>query len=206
MWNVKIILKIKNLWTILGEYYQHIKETKVMTELIQARTSLQETMNFLGAVASGIEQAIGESANSISYLAGKRLGMKLSEDVEKTADIEQALSSVTRVLKENSCLWHFETFQPHDRKDLIQATDDGDEVMLVFRDCMIRQSLFRFGHSQKGSLCNMMFGFFSGALQNIMGHDSTLEIEHAGENACLKRLIIHRNISSKTGQKRRKEQ
>ena len=56
---------------------------------------------------------------------------------------------------------------------------------------MIRQSLFTFGHHQKGSLCNMMFGFFSGALQNIMGHDSTLEILHAGENACYKRLIIH---------------
>jgi len=166
-----------------------------MNEHLQARASLQETMTFLGAIASGIEQAIGESANSISYLAGKRLGMKLSENVDKTADIEQALSSVTRVLNENNCLWHFETFQPHDRNELIQATLDGDEVMLVFRDCMIRQSLFRFGHNQKGSLCNMMFGFFSGALQNIMGHDSTLEIEHAGENACLKRLVIHRQSS-----------
>jgi predicted hydrocarbon binding protein len=174
---------------ILINYY--CQKDKDMSELLQTRASLQETMTFLGAVASGIEQAIGESAKSISYLAGKRLGMKLSENVEKTGDIEQALSSVSMVLKENNCLWHFETFQSHDRKELIQATNDGDEVMLVFRDCMIRQSLFRFGHNQKGSLCNMMFGFFSGALQNIMGRDSTLEITHAGENACLKRLLIH---------------
>src|SRR5512138_3452045 len=154
-----------------------------MTDLLQTRASLQETMTFLGAIASGIEQAIGESANSISYLAGKRLGMKLSENIEKTTDIEQALASFTMVLKENGCLWHFETFQPHDRDELIQSTEEGDEGMLVFRDCMIRQSLFRFGHHQKGSLCNMMFGFFSGALHNVMGYDSTLEIEHAGENA-----------------------
>ena len=99
----------------------------------------------------------------------------------------------TEVLLANGCLWHFETFQPHDRDELIQATEEGDEVMLVFRDCMIRQSLFRFGHNQKGSLCNMMFGFFSGSLQNIMGRESTLEILHAGENACYKRLIIHRS-------------
>lgn len=169
-----------------------------MTELTQTRASLQETMRFLGAVASGIEEAIGESANSITYLAGKRLGMKLSENVEQTDDIEKALDAVHKVLNDNSCLWHFETFLPHDRKDLIRSTPNGDELILVFRDCMIRQSLFTFGHHQKGSLCNMMFGFFSGALQNIMGCDSTLEIDHAGENACLKRLTVHRAPSVKT--------
>ena len=71
-------------------------------------------------------------------------------------------------------------------------SDEGAEVLLVFRDCMIRQSLFRFGHSQKGSLCNMMYGFFAGALQNIMGCESSLEIVHAGENACLKKLVVRR--------------
>jgi len=163
-----------------------------MTELAATRASLQETMSFLGAIASGIEEAIGESANGISYLAGKRLGMKLSEKVEKTGDLLQALESVRRVLQENSCLWHFEPFQMHDRPEMIELTETGEEVNLVFRDCMIRQSLFRFGHQQKGSLCNMMFGFFAGALLNIMGRDSVLEIRHAGENACYKRLLIQK--------------
>jgi predicted hydrocarbon binding protein len=164
-----------------------------MSELHTYRSSLQETMTFLGAMASGLELAIGESANSITYLAGKRLGMQLSQDVEKTDDIEQALTAVTNVLLANSCLWHFEPFKTHDRPDMIQVSEAGDEINLVFRDCMIRQSLFKFGHNQKGSLCNMMFGFFSGALQNIMGRDSTLDILHAGENACYKRLTIHRS-------------
>ncbi len=164
-----------------------------MSDILSSRASLQQTMTFLGAIASGIEQAIGESANSISYLAGKRLGMSLSENVAKTGDIEQALSSVTEVLLANGCLWHFESFRTHDRPELVQSTDQGDDIHLVFRDCMIRQSLFMFGHHQKGSLCNMMFGFFSGALQNIMGRESTLEILHAGENACYKRLTIHRS-------------
>jgi len=52
--------------------------------------------------------------------------------------------------------------------------------MLVFRDCMIRQSLFMFGHAQQGSLCNMMFGFFSGALENIMGRSCQLTIVSCG--------------------------
>lgn len=165
-----------------------------MSEMLTNRAALQQTMTFLGAIASGIEQAIGESANSISYLAGKRLGISLSEHVAKTDDIEQALAAVTEVLLANGCLWHFEPFKTHERPELVQPTDNGDDdIHLVFRDCMIRQSLFMFGHEQKGSLCNMMFGFFSGSLQNIMGRESTLEILHAGENACYKRLIIHRS-------------
>ena len=164
-----------------------------MSDLMTTRAALQETMTFLGAIASGIEEAIGESANSITYLAGKRLGMQLSADIRKTDDVEEALEAVHRVLLDNNCLWHFETFKAHDRPALVQPTDSGDEdLQLVFRDCMIRQSLFRFGHHQKGSLCTMMFGFFSGALLNVMGVDSTLEILHAGENACYKRLVIHK--------------
>jgi len=162
-------------------------------------------MNFLGALASGIEQAIGESANSISYLAGKRLGMQFSHSAPRTDDVERALTIARDVLQENSCLWHFEPFQPHNRPALVQTTEDGDEVLLIFRDCMIRQSLFKFGHHQKGSLCNMMFGFFSGALLNIMGRDSQLEILHAGENGCYKRLLIHDNSDSRAQARRRVE-
>ena len=163
-----------------------------MSDIHATRAALQETMTFLGAITSGIEQAIGESASSISYLAGKRLGMNLSASVEKTDDVEQALNVVHKVLLDNNCLWGFETFQPHDRLNLIEVTEAGDEIMLVFRDCMIRQSLFKFGHHQKGSLCNMMNGFFSGALLNIMGRNSSLDIHHAGENACYKKLCIHK--------------
>ena len=156
------------------------------------RLALQDAMVFLGAIASGTEQAIGASANGISYLAGVNLGKKLSQGVPHTADIEQALAYTREVLQQNDYLWLFESFKTHDRESAVLEGEGGTEVMLVFRDCMIRQSLFRFGHSQKGSLCNMMYGFFAGALQNIMGRRSELEIVHAGENACYKRLLVRR--------------
>ncbi len=89
-----------------------------------------------------------------------------------------------------NCLWHVEPFKPKARGHFIERSENGQEMMLVFRDCMIRQSLFRFGHHQKGSLCNMMNGFFAAALQTIMGLPSRLEILHAGENACLKKLKV----------------
>ena len=161
-------------------------------ETSNQRLALQDAMVFLGAIASGTEQAIGESANSISYLAGVNLGKKMSEGVAHTGDIEQALDATRKVLEKNDYLWMFEPFKPHDQETVVQETDEGTQVMLVFRDCMIRQSLFRFGHSQKGSLCNMMYGFFAGALQNIMGRESSLEIVHAGENACYKKLTVRR--------------
>ena len=167
-----------------------MSETTPATALSDPRFALQETMVFLGAIASGMEEAIGESANSISYLAGKNLGKNLSSSIPKTKDLEQALQATRDVLVKNGFLWLFETFKMHDQPTLVQQTAEGQEISLVFRDCMIRQSLFRFGHCQKGSLCTMMNGFFAGALQTIMGADSALEIIHAGENACMKKLTI----------------
>jgi len=167
-----------------------MSETSTPVSSADPRLALQETMIFLGAIASGMEEAIGESANSISYLAGKNLGKNLSNKITKTHDVEQALEATRKVLVENGFLWLFEPFQMHDQPTMVQETPDGKEITLVFRDCMIRQSLFRFGHCQKGSLCTMMNGFFAGALENIMGTDSALEIIHAGENACMKKLTV----------------
>jgi predicted hydrocarbon binding protein len=161
-----------------------------MDQIERRRATLQQSMAFLGAMASGIEEAVGEPSNSIAYLAGKKLGRKFSEAASPRDDILEALTEVRRVLSANQCLWYFEPFQLSSHPRIIESTSRGDEVMLVFRDCMIRQSLFMFGHEQKGSLCNMMFGFFSGALESIMGRRSQLTIVHAGENACLKQLLV----------------
>ncbi len=155
------------------------------------RNTLQETMNFQAALAYGIEQVVGRGANGMAYVAGRKLGMQFAANARKTGDVREALDEVRRVLRENSCLWEFGLFDPKgDARSLLQADSAGSDVLLVFRDCMIRQALFRFGHSQKGSLCRMMYGFFSGALEVIMGRKSELEILHAGENACLKRLRL----------------
>lgn len=161
---------------------------------VRERLTLQDAMRFLGAMASGMEEAVGETARNITYAAGKSLGRRLSAAVPRTDDIETALEAVRQVLRDNHCMWCFEAFQRKSRAQLIEQTQDGDEIMLVFRDCMIRQSLFLFGHAQKGSLCNMMFGFFAGALENIMGRQSNLTIIHAGENACYKRLTVQSKV------------
>ena len=160
-------------------------------EIRKKRRTLQETMNFMAALSAGIEPILGRGANSMTMSAGRNLGRKFSEDARKTDDLLDAIKEVGRVLESNHCLWGFEPFKPASQSELITVNEKGEkEMLLVFRDCMIRQSLFRFGHPQQGSLCNMMYGFFAGALENIMGKKTRLEIRHAGENACLKLLTV----------------
>ncbi|MFZ5432477.1 MAG: hypothetical protein ACOZB3_01765 [Calditrichota bacterium] len=162
-----------------------------MDDQQELRSILQESMCFLSAIACGLEEALGDPANTVSHLAGEKLGRQFAAG-HCNDDLIEALKDVQQILQQNGCLWQFECFKPKNQEDLIQQTPDGDEVTLVFRDCMIRQALFRFGHHQKGSLCNLMNGFFASAIQNIMGRQASLEIVHAGENACLKKLLVKR--------------
>ena len=162
-----------------------------MEEILKKRRTLQETMNFMAALSAGIEPILGRGANSMTMSAGRNLGRKFSQGARQTGDLLEAVAEVRRILVTNNCLWNFEPFKPVGQEQLITTNERGQSQMqLVFRDCMIRQSLFRFGHPQQGSLCNMMYGFFAGALESIMGKKATLAIKHAGENACLKVLTI----------------
>jgi len=148
-------------------------------------------MNFASALAFALEKVVGRGANGMTFAAGRKLGKKFSQDAQKTDDLTIALDEVHRVLKENDFLWMFETYNREAQNELVTVDEQGNRTLqLVFRDCMIRQALFCYGHEQKGSLCSMMYGFFSGALESIMNKRSTLEIVHAGQNACLKKLII----------------
>jgi len=160
-------------------------------ETIRKRRTLQETMNFMTALSAGIEIMVGRGANGMAMSAGRDLGRMFSENAKRTDNLHEAVEEVKRVLSDNNCLWEFDPFKTENQADMITVHDNGSiEMSLVFRNCMIRQSLFRFGHPQKGSLCFMMYGFFSGAIGSIMGKKATLDIIHAGQNACLKRLTV----------------
>jgi len=160
-------------------------------EVLKKRRALQETMNFTAALAAGMENVLGRGANSMTMSAGRNLGRKFSEEANHTADLLEAIEEVRKVLIANNCLWNFELFKEQGQPDYVTVNAKSElQVFLVFRDCMIRQALFRFGHPQYGSLCNMMTGFFIGALETIMGKKTNLEIRHAGENACLKVLTV----------------
>jgi predicted hydrocarbon binding protein len=162
-----------------------------LDEIEVKRRTLQQTMNFAAALAYGVEHLAGRGADGMAFVAGRKLGRRFSAQAAKTRDLMEALAEIGRVLRENNCQWRYELFHKHGEPEAITAEENGRvEMTLVFRDCMIRQALFSFGHQQKGSLCAMMYGFFSGALETITGRKAVLEIIHAGENACLKRLTL----------------
>jgi predicted hydrocarbon binding protein len=175
-----------------------------MDKTHELRTILQESMNLLAATACGLEDALGQPANTVSLLAGEKLGRQFAKG-KSSDDVLKALEDVQQILKDNGCLWCFESFKPKNQEEMIQHTEEGQEVKLVFRDCMIRQALFRFGHHQKGSLCNLMNGFFASAIETITGHEASLEIIHAGENACIKKLTVRTKQDSKAGAKALRE-
>lgn len=159
------------------------------------RGMLQETMNFMGALAYGLEQVVGRGGNSVAFLAGKKLGRQIAAGAAHTDDPQAALVEVNRLLQAHGCLWEFGPFEPQgDARSLVEEHEDGTSMLVVFHDCMIRQSLFSFGHVQKGSLCSMTHGVIAGTIEGVMGKASELEILHAGENACLKRLLVKNEV------------
>lgn len=158
------------------------------------RNMLQETMNFTAALAYGMEQTMGLGAHGMARVGGMKLGVQFAAKAKKTENVLEALEEVRRILHENNCHWDFSILEPQGEAKKRLKVEPGElNIFLVFKDCMIRQSLFCFGHQQKGSLCRMMYGFFSGAIESITGKKAELEVLHAGQNACLKRLRIKMN-------------
>ena len=162
-----------------------------MSELEEKRQTLQETMKFGVALAYAIEQLVGRSASGMTYVAGRKLGKRFTEDAKKTDDPIEALEEVSRAFAKHHFLREVQPFKLKDQAELVQTNEDGDrELKLVFRECMIRQALFCYGHEQQASMCSMIHGFFSGAFETIMGKKAELEILHSGQNACLKCLRV----------------
>lgn len=150
---------------------------------------LQGLMVFMASLSHGLEAVLGRGAATITFRAGRTVGLKTAV-AEKSVDPVTALAVLDRELRKQGIVWPFEPWKPADAPSLVYKKDGKTALQLVFRNCMIRCSLFRYSHEQKQSLCMMNHGFFCGCLQKITGKKAELEILHAGENACLKELLL----------------
>lgn len=145
---------------------------------------------FLGALAHASEKNLGISSQSISMLAGKKFGREAVEGLEQTDDPEKAVKLLKAALEKRGIIWDFEPFRG-ERDKLIEKRDGSEVMRIVFRTCVIRNTLFQYAHEQKKSLCYMAHGVFSGAMEKVMpGKKVSLEILHAGPNSCLKAMIL----------------
>jgi predicted hydrocarbon binding protein len=163
-----------------------------MTNSVLSRDELQQGMQFLAALSHGLEYILHEPAKGVAFVAGDKLAKQYSEGVESTTDPIEAIKIAKNILHENGFKWEIKPWKKDNETTYIKVREDGSKVIqLVFQDCMIRQSLFCYGHPQKGALCYMMYGFFCGLIEKILGvKRAELDIIHCGENACLKELVL----------------
>lgn len=143
----------------------------------------------MASLSHGLEQTLGRGADTVTFRAGRTVGLK-SKIADQEADLLGALAKVDQALKASGIEWPFEAWKPAAEKDFVYDKDGKKAVKLVFRNCMVRCALFRYGHEQKQSLCMMNHGLFCGYVQKITGRRAELDIIHAGENACLKELTL----------------
>lgn len=155
----------------------------------EIREELQGLMVFMASLSHGLEEVLGRGAAPITFRAGRTIGLK-AEVGTKEPDIPKALTLVRQELLKRGINWEFELWKPKAASSPFYDKDGKQAAKLVFRNCMVRCSLFRYSHEQKTSLCLMNHGLFCGFLQNITGKRVELDIIHAGENACIKELTI----------------
>lgn len=151
---------------------------------------VQGLMVFLASASNGLEALLGRGAPSITFRAGRSTGVKLKVKQQEKNDLLKALELVWDEMCRIGMRWAFEPYKKQAEPDLITRSGSETQLKLVFRNCMVRSSLFRYGHPQRMSLCMMNHGLFCGLLEQIHGGRANLEILHAGENACIKLLTV----------------
>jgi predicted hydrocarbon binding protein len=157
--------------------------------IAESRDELQGLLVVMASLSHGLEQVLGRGAETVTFRAGRTVGLK-SGAVQAESDLMVALAKVAEALKAGGIEWPFEAWKPAGAASFIYEKDGKQAVKLVFRNCMVRCALFRYGHEQKQSLCMMNHGFFCGYVQKFTGKRAELDILHAGENACLKELLL----------------
>ncbi|MFW5936564.1 MAG: hypothetical protein ACOCS6_00750 [Desulfosalsimonas sp.] len=150
---------------------------------------LQGGMLFLASVANGVEELVGRGAPGVTFRAGRTTGLKAPVE-KKSDDLLEAFDVVRQSLLHMGIHWDFEPYKKQAETDLILNTEEGQQLKIIFRDCMVRSCQFHYGHPQKNSLCMLQHGIFCGLLQQIYGAWADYAPIHSGENACIGMLTI----------------
>jgi hypothetical protein len=149
----------------------------------------QKASCFLAALTHGAENNLGKATNSVCTLAGKKFGREAVAGSTTSTDPVEAVALLSKALEQRGILWDIAPFQG-EQTTLVEEKDGVKRMRLVFRTCMVRNSLFRYAHEQELSLCHMAHGVFAGGMETVMpGNTVKLEIIRACPNACLKEMI-----------------
>jgi predicted hydrocarbon binding protein len=172
---------------IFGDFKPELIPDECGGNIDDYEESLHVLMKFVGSMSSALEQVSGRGANAIVYQAGKRMGHEAGKMVEKTDNLEKAMQELSEIL---GAEFYFDMWKPAGQDGYTIEKGDETVVKLIFRDCVVRQTLRRTGLPQKGPLCYLLYGYTVGAVEEVMDIRGKLDIDHVGPNACLKTLTI----------------
>ena len=133
-------------------------------EVNQKQEELQGLLVFMSSLSHAMEKVLGRGASPITFRAGRTIGFK-EEVAKKSTDLTEALTLVDVELKKRGINWAFELWKSNADASPFYAVDGKTAAKLVFHNCMVRCSLFRYSHEQKTSLCLMNHGLFCGYLE-----------------------------------------
>ncbi|MBW2734350.1 MAG: hypothetical protein JRH20_18325 [Deltaproteobacteria bacterium] len=153
-------------------------------ELMQRTQGL---MVFLGSLANGLESVMGRGSESLCFRSGSVSGKDWDVSKYVSTDPLEAIEGTRQLMLDHQIDWPYDLYKKEGESDYVQTDEDGQtEIRLVFRNCLVRCTLFRYGFPQEMSLCQTNHGLFSGLFARIHGTTHTrLAIVHSGENACL---------------------
>ncbi|MBN2013640.1 MAG: hydrocarbon binding protein (contains V4R domain) [Candidatus Altiarchaeota archaeon] len=174
---------------IKRETYTDYEIEFAMREKEDFEKSMQALMDIVGATVSTLESVAGMGARAMSYMAGKNIGKRIGRMIGRKPDVETAIDALTDLMGD---AWKIEIWKPATEKELVKKTDKGFQCKLLFRDCIVRQTLEREAIPQKGTMCYLTNGYVCGALEVMLGMRGKLDFLHSGNNACLKDLNLTR--------------
>ena len=162
------------------------------TQKQQQMQRVQGLMVFLGSLANGLELLLGRGSDSISFRAGRTVGLEWPTE-HKEPDVLKALDAVYAEMKKIGIDWPFEPWKKDSDSAYVVEQDGEVSVKLAFRNCLVRCTLFRYGFPQEMTLCQTNHGLFCGLFEKITGvKGARIDIIHSGENACLLKLVYHK--------------
>ena len=149
---------------------------------------LGATLSLLTALNNGIEDVLGRGSKGIIFATGMEDGKAQGKALAKTDSLEEAIQAVNEAFEG---VWNIELFQEEGQSDYMFKDNLGfPAAKIIVRECPIRQAVLSNGLKQGGPVCYLTNGNLCGIISEIMEKKVSMEIEHTGPNACMKRLNL----------------
>ncbi|WP_457549318.1 hypothetical protein [Archaeoglobus sp.] len=132
-------------------------------------------MLILSMLSQAFEKLFGDKLSVIQYYTGQSIA-KVDVFKESKMDIESSIKYMS-----NKTPWFVEIFQKK----------GNHRYLVVFRDCIIRQTHKTVCTKQGGILCMITHGYLEKYISTLTGKKVKLKLIHSGPNACLKELEVY---------------